>query len=211
MPIITSARFAAATSVVALVVSMSATGYAAVKISGKQIKNNAITSKKVKNDSLTGSDVKESTLGIVPSATNANNAGSAGKVNGMTPAKVFYRSGSVTPATLYTGGGLTIQAACTVNALGLLATTSKANSSIYSHFIDVEGETIFGQDDETQDFQPGENHLLLGGADIVSQDPGIVTFVYDAPDGSVVTGTLSTDNADGGADQCSVTGTVTQG
>ena len=68
MPVVTSGRFAAATSVLALAVAMGGTGYAAAKIGGNQIKNNAITSKKVKDDSLTGSDVKESTIGTVPAA-----------------------------------------------------------------------------------------------------------------------------------------------
>jgi len=42
-----------------------------------QIKNNAITAAKIKKEAVTGSKLKVSTLGTVPSATNASHAGSA--------------------------------------------------------------------------------------------------------------------------------------
>src|SRR3954454_16776755 len=104
MSVISSGRFAAATSVVALVVAMGGTGYATVKIKGNQIAKNAVTSKTVKNDSLTGRDVKESSLGKVPSAAAADSAGSAAsaaKVNGVTPSKVLYRSSSSIPVVVF--------------------------------------------------------------------------------------------------------------
>jgi hypothetical protein len=81
-------------ALVALFVALGGTSYAALVITGKNIKNGSITGKdiknstltgkKVKNRSLTGSDIKsgsitgkqiaESKLGTVPSANNANNA-----------------------------------------------------------------------------------------------------------------------------------------
>jgi hypothetical protein len=208
MPVLTAGRFAAATSVLALAVAMGGTGYAAVKIGGNQIKSNAITSKKIKDNSVTGADVNEGTLAKVPSASSADSAGTAGKVNGVAPGKIFYRSGSATPAVIFNGSGLVITASCTVNDLSVLAATTKNDSSIFSNFDDVEADDIIGNDLETQDFDAGDVYDLLLGDTSGTQDPALLTFVYDAADGSVVTGSLSVDNADGGPDLCSVTGTV---
>lgn len=55
-----------------------------------KIKNGAVTGAKVKNDSLTGTQINSSTLGKVPSATNADHAASASAVT----------EGAVTPAGL---------------------------------------------------------------------------------------------------------------
>ncbi len=65
-------------AVVALVVSLSGSAYAAFVITGKNIKNGTVTGKDIRNRSLRGSDIhhdsvgggsiKESTLGTVPGA-----------------------------------------------------------------------------------------------------------------------------------------------
>jgi uncharacterized protein YjbI with pentapeptide repeats len=92
-------------SLIALFVSLGGASYAAITITGKNVKNSSLTGKDVKNSSLTGKDVKnssltgsdvknssltgsdvkndnltgsdvlESSLGKVPSAANADNAG----------------------------------------------------------------------------------------------------------------------------------------
>jgi hypothetical protein len=69
-------------SVLALVIAMGGTGYAAAKINGGSIKagtlpGSALKAKtvkgaKVRNDTLTGTQVKESTLGKVPAAATAD-------------------------------------------------------------------------------------------------------------------------------------------
>ena len=58
-------------------------------VTGKKVKNGAVGSADVGNDSLTGDDINESTLGKVPSATNADSASSASTVsdNAITTAK----------------------------------------------------------------------------------------------------------------------------
>jgi hypothetical protein len=78
---------ALAISLVALFVALGGTGYAAISINGKNIVNKSIAGKKlkdkaigagkVKTDTLTGTQVNESTLGAVPSATQADTAASA--------------------------------------------------------------------------------------------------------------------------------------
>jgi hypothetical protein len=52
----------------------------------KKIKANAVTGAKVKNNSLTGADVLESSLGKVPSATNADHATTANSATNATNA-----------------------------------------------------------------------------------------------------------------------------
>ncbi len=90
-------------SIIALFVSLGGAGYAAVTITGKNVKNSSLTGKDVKNSSLTGSDIKnssltgsdikndkltgsdilESSLGKVPSASSADNAANAGNANSV--------------------------------------------------------------------------------------------------------------------------------
>jgi hypothetical protein len=215
MSALTSGRVAAATSVLALVVALSGTGYAAVKIKGNQIAKNAITSKTVKNDSLTGKDVKESTLATVPSAQSAASAATAAdaaKVSGFGITKVYYRGNDDRPAVVFNGGGLVITANCESGNLSLVATTTKQDSSFFSHLVDVENDAILGALSEGGNFDPGTSVSLLGGANQSQYDPAIITLEYEAPDHSVATGTLSTDyNPFGGDNHCGVTGTVTQG
>jgi hypothetical protein len=78
-------------AVVALIVSLSGSAYAAYVITGKNIKNGTVTGRDIRNHSLSGSDVrhdgigggsiKESTLGAVPSAYLAGGAGHMAVVN----------------------------------------------------------------------------------------------------------------------------------
>jgi hypothetical protein len=74
-------------SLIALFVAMGGSGYAAVKLNGKNIKNKSIAGKKLKNKTITGGKVKNNTLGgtqinegalgQVPSAAKATSATSA--------------------------------------------------------------------------------------------------------------------------------------
>ena len=77
---------AMAISLLALFVALGGTGYAAVKINGKNIKTKTITGKKVKNNTLTGKQIRESRLATVPRsrrATSATSATTAGTANGL--------------------------------------------------------------------------------------------------------------------------------
>jgi hypothetical protein len=91
-----------AVALVALFVALGGTGYAAVKINGKNIKagtvtgdrlanktltsgkfkNRTLTGGKLKGDTLTGRQIKESTLGSVPRAALATAAATANAVSG---------------------------------------------------------------------------------------------------------------------------------
>jgi len=210
MSVISSGRFAAATSVLALVVAMGGTGYATVKIKGNQIAKNAVTSKTVKNDSLTGKDIKESTLGQVGSAANAASAATAAKVNGVTPSKFLYRSSSSTPVVVFSGSGLSITALCVVGYITLHANTSKDNSQFYTQVYDLEANAFLEADLENGQFDVATTADVMAGANVAQEDPALVTFEYDAPDGAVVTGKLATDNNQTPS-VCSVTGMLLVG
>jgi hypothetical protein len=54
--------FANVVSVIALFVALGGSSYAAITITGKNVKNSSLTGKDIKNSSLTGSDVKNSSL-----------------------------------------------------------------------------------------------------------------------------------------------------
>src|SRR3954465_2554685 len=83
---------AMAISLLALFVALAGTGYAAVKINGKNIKNKTVAGKKLKNRTITGGKLKnntlagkqirESKLGTVPKAKLATTAGTANAVGG---------------------------------------------------------------------------------------------------------------------------------
>lgn len=71
-------------ALIALFAALGGSAYAAKKIGTKEIKanaittgkikKNAITTSKIKKEAVTGAKINESTLGVVPSATNATNA-----------------------------------------------------------------------------------------------------------------------------------------
>jgi hypothetical protein len=74
-------------------------------VTNAKIAANAVTGAKVKNDSLTGADVVESSLGTVPSATNAANATNATHATSATSATHATSADSAAP-TGAAGGAL---------------------------------------------------------------------------------------------------------
>src|SRR5215204_2868729 len=60
---------------IAVFIALGGTSYAALQISGSQIKNRSIAGKKLKRDTLGGTRIKESRLGTVPRARNAERVG----------------------------------------------------------------------------------------------------------------------------------------
>src|SRR3954468_7741027 len=90
-----------AVALLALFVALGGTGYAAVKLNGKNIKNKTIAGKKLKNrtitgsklkkNTLTGKQIKESKLGTVPKAKLATTAGTANSVGGAGAAGLVRR------------------------------------------------------------------------------------------------------------------------
>jgi hypothetical protein len=76
---------------IAVFIALGGASYAALKlpknsVGTKQIKKNAVTTAKIKKGAVTGGKINLSTLGTVPSATNAANAGHADAANNATNA-----------------------------------------------------------------------------------------------------------------------------
>jgi hypothetical protein len=86
--------YANVVSTLALVLALGGVSYAAVKISGKTIKDRTVTAKKIKKNSLTGTEINEAKLGKVPkaaladNATNAAHATNADTVGGQNPSSL---------------------------------------------------------------------------------------------------------------------------
>jgi hypothetical protein len=83
---------AAVVAYLALFVALGGSGYAAVKINGKNIKNRTVAGKKLKRDTLGGKEIRESRLGTVPAAAAAQTAASAQSLEGL-HASAFLRAG----------------------------------------------------------------------------------------------------------------------
>ncbi|WP_148613713.1 hypothetical protein [Nocardioides rubriscoriae] len=211
MPL-TSARYAAVTSTLALVVALGGTSYAAVRIGTKDLRDNAVTSVKIKNGAVTGADVKESTLGRVPNADTAVRAQEAGVVDGTTITTVDTSQdpGPGRPAYVFQSADFTIELTCTV-AGGITRTGLAASTSLPGGYVstvavtDSAPPTVLQADMEGLSFNPGQPFDLLAGDD---GDTAQVSFVYSNAAGSRVSGTLSADVTINPDDDCSATGVV---
>ena len=113
-------------SLIALFVSLGGTGYAALTVSGKNIKNESITGKDVKANSLGSRQVKESSLAKVRSAKRADSARTADSVRiahsagnsaalGGAPAAAFARrlfavvnGTAAVPSVIRSSGGVSV-------------------------------------------------------------------------------------------------------
>jgi hypothetical protein len=134
-------------SLVATVVAMGSTSYAALKlprnsVGAKQLKKNSVTAAKVKNQSLIGADLKLSTLGAVPLASHATHAGTADSAANAATAKHAVSATNAANATHASGadtvGGVTIRgfnyqtppngATATLFSLGGLTLTAGCSS-----------------------------------------------------------------------------------
>jgi hypothetical protein len=169
-------------SIIALIVAMGGTGYAALKlpknsVGTKQLKKNAVTGSKVKNSSLTGSDIKNgslsgsdlklSSLGTVPSATNATNAANATSAAHAAAADTAtvagdvkylhhfdFTTGANAPggADIVTIGPFTLRALCDINNAG----TDNAELDITT----TEAHSAFDASPEVDDFSPGPPQMF---------------------------------------------------
>jgi hypothetical protein len=89
-----SLSFANVVAILALFLALGGTVYAAGKLNGKAIKRNSVPGNRMKSDSITGLQVNESSLGTVPSATNAANATNATNAANAQPIAFAHVSGA---------------------------------------------------------------------------------------------------------------------
>jgi hypothetical protein len=191
-----------------------------------KIKNNAVTTSKIKNGAITGAKVNAGTLGTVPNAAHANSADKASSadkatsadkansaenantVGGVGVAEINYNGEAVSSGTvIFSRAGLTLTAGCAAgDNIEVAATTSKENASIYTTVVDTDSnDNNLNDDEESGGFDTGSPFDLLAGND---GNPGLVTFEYDANDGTTVTGTLSVDEDNSDGAQCQAHGVV---
>ena len=90
---------AVALALLALFAALAGSGYAAVKINGKNIKNRSIPGKKLKRNSVTGKEVNESRLEQVPRSTRSEVATRATRADGAGHADSATQASSATRAT----------------------------------------------------------------------------------------------------------------
>jgi hypothetical protein len=93
-------------SILALIVALGGSAYAASKVGTKNIKRNAVTASKIKkgavttvklkNNAVTGAKVNEGTLGPVPNALHADNATTAANAVNATNFSRFGTTGVIT-------------------------------------------------------------------------------------------------------------------
>jgi hypothetical protein len=219
-------------AVIALFASLGGASYAAVSVTGKDVKNSSLTGKDVKNSSLTGKDVKngslagadvkddslggnqilESQLGKVPAATNADQAATAGSadyasaVGGVQVRSFNYRvSENTAEQVIFSLGGLQLSASCNANTLEFTAKTTVGASQIDGYSVEP-------------DVSPAPNQNLAFDSafettdtvDLVpdDEDDEVGQTRYAKPDGSGVNVAWYAHNAGTGTD-CAVNGVAT--
>ncbi len=70
---------------IAVFIALGGSSYAALTITGKDVKNSSLTWRDLKRNTLTGSRIKESRLGRVPRAANAD------RLNGLAAVQLLVR------------------------------------------------------------------------------------------------------------------------
>lgn len=193
--------------------ALAATKLPKKSVGTKQIKNSSITTAKIKNRAVTGAKIKDGTIpgskidlitfGQVPSATRADTAAHADAVNGMHLAKIYFASGpNAGKTSVFNADGLTLFAECSANQLEFTATTSIANTEIYTsgnYISEFAGEY-------NESFSIGDVQTV--GKDIgnTQQDADQGQLVYSTVEGAVVSAQFSLKEIPGTG--CFVSGTA---
>jgi hypothetical protein len=150
------------------------------EVRGLDIRNSTVRGQDVGLNALTGEDIAETSLGKVPSATNADTAAStasADAVDGHSLAKISYAGEIGGPfVEVLNLGGLRLEARC-INA-GTPALEVRANPAVGNSEISSEFGSFTNNDN---DFDPGDNTLVVDNAGNV---PGLIGFA--SSDGGVV-------------------------
>ena len=148
-------------ALLALFVALGGSGYAAVQINGKTIKNATIAGKKLKRNTVTGRQVRESTLGTV---ANANALGGRGP-------DAFIRTGE-TAANSRQLGGLErtsfVRRECNVSTGQIKGVATVAASAAFpAAFTEVAGSyNCSGQSVEARRLSMGRYEVRFNGSPV---------------------------------------------
>jgi hypothetical protein len=151
-------------------------------VTRSKIAKRAVGSSEVGQDALKGDNIVESSLGKVPSASNADT------VNGRVIQKMAFVVGAGTPATTVLSlNGLTLSAACNAGpALSVTAGTSVSGALIHSGGATGPSATSTPFYNNNDAFNVGASFNVLGTPSDAKQG----TLTYARPDGQVVTATF---------------------
>lgn len=241
-------------SSIAVFIALSGASYAAVKIpknsvgeaqlkknavTGKKIKKSSITADKIKNGTITGADVNAATLGKVPSAANADQAGHAGSAGSADSVLTLSRRlaptanestqtvarQNATPVTLASNGQVSLEARCYVYGstlyLETFAKTAVDGAITYGGSYSYYGSS--GYLNSTTDV--AQRYLNYAGASSNSYGYGSSSYpsgVLYGPDGNSLSwnlqllakqGNIPTygNGAYGNGNVCIVAGSITKG
>src|SRR5215213_8958094 len=169
-------------ALLALFVALGGSGYAAVQLNVRSIKNGAVPGKKLKRNSVTGRQVKESTLATVPSARSA---GTATLLDGKQPG-AFLAAGA-TAVNAGKLGGLAptsfVRRECDQSNGQVKGTASITASPAFSGtFVTVPGYNCSGQTIEARRLSMGRYELRFNGspatdAIATAKVPGIEAYM----------------------------------
>jgi hypothetical protein len=167
-----------------------------------KIKRNAVTTAKIRNGAVTGSKLNLGTIGKVPSAANADNAGNANTVGGSSIQKVFAKIPVNGSATLGTFGAFKLDASCNAAGNVTIVVDPQTGDTDYAAAGNGVPEGAFfareGGVEPNDEVISGEN------------DRGFVSFSGSQTGGPAVSGSLGWDDTPSfdGADVCAVYGHV---
>jgi hypothetical protein len=227
-------------SLIALFVALGGTGYAAVKLNGKNIKsksisgtklkNRTITAGKVKKDGLDGSVIAESKLGKVPSAgtadsattaTTATSAGtasfasSAGNANstaGLSLRRFSYDTTGGSDVELASLGGLRLSVTCTGATLDKVTATNVSGvlGKLTAASIKYNAANTIDNTQFDLDFNASEAHDVIKGDATTPDGSGQLTHVEFVNDNGSVASANLTGTSGTGGN-CAVSGTIVGG
>jgi hypothetical protein len=150
-------------ALLALFVALGGTGYAAVKINGKNIRNHTISGKKLKRNTLTGTQIRESRLGTVPRAAYALTLAGRGP-------SAFLSAGGAAADSRKLGGVAAsgyVKRDCSSNTgqiKGFAAVDSSASFS--SSFVQVSGYNCSGRSVEARRLSMGRYEVRFNGSPV---------------------------------------------
>lgn len=181
-------------ALLALVVAMSGTAYAAVMVTSKEVKDRSLLGKDLKKNTVTGTEVDESRLQIA-------------SANGVVPVWIYWTEPPIQPAggvTILELNGLTVKASCSQSETTLTASTVSSDAEIAWIARDADGAPNGGQNGTTIDdnFTAATGPLTLFGGD---HSEMVGSLRYVAADGNTVMAEITEEDGVGSS-SCVVSG-----
>jgi hypothetical protein len=169
---------AMAVALLALFIALGGTGYAAVKVNGKNITGRSIPGKAIRKNTLTGSEIRESRLATVPraskattatTATNATNAKNASTLAGSAPS-AFLAAGATAADSSKLGGiaaaGFVRRECATTTGQIKGVLSVDASAAFPAAFTAVAGYNCSGQTIEARRLSMGRYEVRFNGSPV---------------------------------------------